>query len=68
MSERSGLGTMNLSIMQYGQIDSDEKRLEFLDKAFENGMRFWDTAEYVKQTADRNSDLLFIVSTEMEKC
>ena len=31
--------------MLYGDPGDDEERLNFLDKVFEIGCRFWDTAE-----------------------
>jgi aryl-alcohol dehydrogenase-like predicted oxidoreductase len=40
-----GLGLMGLSKGPYGPIPSDEERLAFLDRAFELGYTFWDSAE-----------------------
>ncbi|KAG0697585.1 Aldo keto reductase [Suillus ampliporus] len=39
-----GFGTMVLSAF-YGQTDPDEERLKVLDKAYELGCTFWDTAD-----------------------
>lgn len=39
-----GLGTMGLSAY-YGKIDDDETRFKFLDRAYELGATFWDTAD-----------------------
>ncbi|KFZ10858.1 hypothetical protein V501_05002 [Pseudogymnoascus sp. VKM F-4519 (FW-2642)] len=39
-----GLGTMGLSAY-YGTIDDDETRFKFLDRAYELGATFWDTAD-----------------------
>ncbi|KFX87133.1 hypothetical protein V490_08511, partial [Pseudogymnoascus sp. VKM F-3557] len=39
-----GLGTMGLSAY-YGAIDDDETRFKFLDRAYELGATFWDTAD-----------------------
>lgn len=39
-----GLGTMGLSAY-YGMIDDDETRFKFLDRAYELGATFWDTAD-----------------------
>lgn len=39
-----GLGLMGMSIA-YGAVDGDEDRLKFLDRAYELGSTFWDTAD-----------------------
>lgn len=39
-----GYGLMGLSGL-YGKPPGDEERLKVLDRAFELGARFWDTAE-----------------------
>lgn len=39
-----GFGAMGLSI-GYGLVGSDEERLELLDRIYELGERFWDTAD-----------------------
>lgn len=39
-----GFGTMCLSV-GYGLVGSDEERLELLDRTYELGERFWDTAD-----------------------
>ncbi|PSN73995.1 aldo-keto reductase, putative [Corynespora cassiicola Philippines] len=41
---RCGLGLMGLSIA-YGAIKPDSERLALLDRAYETGVRFWDTAD-----------------------
>jgi aryl-alcohol dehydrogenase-like predicted oxidoreductase len=41
-----GFGLMVLS-GGYGKPPSDEERFKILDRAYELGIRFWDTAEYV---------------------
>ena len=41
---RLGFGAMGLSGMN-GPIDSDEVRFRVLDRAFELGETFWDTAD-----------------------
>jgi aryl-alcohol dehydrogenase-like predicted oxidoreductase len=38
-----GLGLMGLSTA-YGPVGTDEERLKFLDRAYELGDRFWDSA------------------------
>ncbi|VUC26876.1 unnamed protein product [Clonostachys rosea] len=40
-----GLGLMGLSKGPYGPIPGDEERLAFLDRAFELGYTFWDSAD-----------------------
>ncbi|CAH0041293.1 unnamed protein product [Clonostachys rhizophaga] len=40
-----GLGLMGLSKGPYGPIPSDDERLAFLDRAFELGYTFWDSAD-----------------------
>lgn len=39
---RLGLGLMGASML-YGTPPSDESRLRLLDKAYEMGVRFWDS-------------------------
>ena len=39
-----GYGTMGLS-GHYGGIDDDETRFKVLDRAYELGMRFWDSSD-----------------------
>lgn len=41
-----GFGLMGMSI-GYGTAPSDEERFKVLDRAFELGATFWDTAESV---------------------
>ncbi|KAF9446997.1 Aldo/keto reductase [Macrolepiota fuliginosa MF-IS2] len=63
-----GLGLMGLSIC-YGQVESDEERLKFLDAAVEEGWTFWDSADvygdsedligkWLKRTGNRNKIFL----------
>jgi aryl-alcohol dehydrogenase-like predicted oxidoreductase len=40
-----GFGLMGLSYDTYGSIPSDEERFAILDRAYELGARFWDSAE-----------------------
>lgn len=47
-----GFGLMSLSYHTYGAIPTDEERFAVLDRAFEIGATFWDTAEYVKPLTD----------------
>ena len=44
-----GLGLMGMSMMVYGKVLSDEECFALLDRAYEVGERFWDTAEYDPQ-------------------
>lgn len=46
-----GLGAMGLSVA-YGQVESDEGRFKFLDKAYELGETFWDTADVYGDNED----------------
>ncbi|KAF9446995.1 Aldo/keto reductase [Macrolepiota fuliginosa MF-IS2] len=46
-----GLGLMGLSI-GYGQVESDEERLKFLDTALEEGWTFWDSADVYGDSED----------------
>ena len=39
-----GFGLMGLSV-GYGQVESDETRMKVLDRAYELGERFWDSAD-----------------------
>ncbi|KAJ6096233.1 hypothetical protein N7486_006979 [Penicillium sp. IBT 16267x] len=48
---RLGLGLMGAS-GGYGTIPSDEERLRFLDRAYEMGERFWDTADIYGDSED----------------
>lgn len=40
-----GFGLMGLSHGSYGTIPSEEEQFAVLDRAYELGARFWDTAE-----------------------
>lgn len=40
-----GFGLMGLSYEAYGSVPSDKERFEILDRAYELGARFWDSAE-----------------------
>lgn len=40
-----GLGLMGLSSHSYGPAPGDEERFALLDRAYELGERFWDSAE-----------------------
>lgn len=40
-----GLGLMGLSHSVYGDVSDDEERFKFLDRAYEIGQTFWDSAE-----------------------
>ncbi|KAF4471861.1 aldo-keto reductase [Fusarium albosuccineum] len=42
---RLGLGLMGISLPTYGSVPSDEERFTFLDRAYELGSTFWDTAD-----------------------
>jgi aryl-alcohol dehydrogenase-like predicted oxidoreductase len=42
-----GFGLISLSYPTYGTLPPDEERFAVLDRAFELGATFWDTAEYV---------------------
>lgn len=46
-----GLGTMGLSAF-YGTTESDEERFKVLDRAYELGMRHWDTADIYGDSED----------------
>ncbi|KAI9807636.1 MAG: hypothetical protein M1825_005577 [Sarcosagium campestre] len=46
-----GFGAMGLS-MAYGDGGDDESRLQLLDRAFELGERFWDTADVYNDNED----------------
>ncbi|KAH8896711.1 Aldo/keto reductase [Thozetella sp. PMI_491] len=48
---RVGLGLMGLSV-GYGLVPSDEERLAFLDKAYEMGEIFWDSADIYGDSED----------------
>src|SRR5687768_17075316 len=41
-----GFGLMGLSSHSYGPPPDDEERFALLDRAYELGARFWDSAEY----------------------
>lgn len=45
--QQLGLGLMGLSYDTYGAIASDEERFVFLDRAYELGIRNFDSAESV---------------------
>lgn len=40
-----GFGMMGLSYNVYGSVPDDEERCAILDRAYELGATFWDTAE-----------------------
>lgn len=40
-----GFGLMGLSHSTYGSIPNDEERFAILDRAYDLGARFWDSAE-----------------------
>jgi hypothetical protein len=40
-----GFGLMSLSYDVYGSISGDEERFAILDRAYELGETFWDSAE-----------------------
>lgn len=40
-----GFGLMGLSYNVYGSVPDDEERFAVLDRAYELGATFWDTAE-----------------------
>jgi len=40
-----GYGLMGLSYEMYGSVASDEERFIILDRAYELGATFWDSAE-----------------------
>ncbi len=42
-----GFGLMGMSYAVYGAALSDEERFKILDRAWEIGARFWDSAEFV---------------------
>jgi len=46
-----GFGAMGLSGF-YGQTESDEERFKVLDKAYEMGERFWDSADVYMDNED----------------
>jgi aryl-alcohol dehydrogenase-like predicted oxidoreductase len=46
-----GFGTMGLS-MTYGDVGSDEQRLQVLDHVHKLGCRFWDTADVYGDSED----------------
>ena len=41
-----GFGLMGLTLPVYGKCPTEDEQFAVLDKAYELGMRFWDTAEY----------------------
>ncbi|KAI9890415.1 MAG: hypothetical protein M1814_004201 [Vezdaea aestivalis] len=49
--DRLGFGTMGLS-NAYGAVGSIPERLDFLDKLYESGSRFWDTADIYADSED----------------
>ena len=46
-----GFGAMSLG-GAYGQKDTDEERFQLLDRAYELGERFWDTADIYADSED----------------
>ena len=46
-----GFGLMGLSAV-YGQVGSDEGRMKVLDRAYELGERFWDSADAYADSED----------------
>lgn len=46
-----GFGLMGLSAF-YGEVDSDEERFKVLDRAYELGQNFWDSADVYKDSED----------------
>lgn len=46
-----GLGLMGISIA-YGKVDSDEERFKLLDRAYELGVKNWDTADAYGDSED----------------
>lgn len=40
-----GYGMMGLSYAVYGAVPSDEERFAIMDRAYDLGMRFWDSSE-----------------------
>lgn len=48
-----GLGLMGLSHEVYGAVPSDEERFALLDRAYELGITFWDSAELVERSLVR---------------
>jgi aryl-alcohol dehydrogenase-like predicted oxidoreductase len=46
-----GFGTMGLSSF-YGKTEPDEARFKILDKAYEMGERFWDSADLYGDSED----------------
>lgn len=50
-----GFGAMSFGGI-YGQKDTDENKLQVLDRAYEIGQRFWDTADAYGDSEDRIGD------------
>jgi len=46
-----GFGGMGLSVF-YGKVDSDEERFKILDRAYELGETFWDSADMYGDNED----------------
>lgn len=46
-----GFGLMGLSAF-YGDVESDEERFKVLDRAYELGQNFWDSADIYKDSED----------------
>lgn len=46
-----GFGAMGLSAF-YGKVDSDEERFKVLDRAYELGETFWDSADMYGDNED----------------
>ncbi|KAF9769402.1 hypothetical protein IL306_013200 [Fusarium sp. DS 682] len=43
---RMGMGTMGLTRLTYGAVPSEDEIFTFLDRAYEAGATFWDSADY----------------------
>jgi aryl-alcohol dehydrogenase-like predicted oxidoreductase len=46
-----GFGAMGISAF-YGAVESDEERFKVLDAAYDNGCKFWDTADVYNDSED----------------
>ena len=51
MVTAQGFGLMGLSTF-YGKVDSDEERFKILDRAYELGETFWDSADMYGDSED----------------
>ncbi|KAK0620254.1 NADP-dependent oxidoreductase domain-containing protein [Immersiella caudata] len=69
MVPQLGFGTMGLTYDSYGSLPDDEERFAILDRAYEIGVRFWDTSDlygdgeqligrWFKRTGKRNDIFL----------